>query len=279
MPLLWTARRTRSAALLGVVVSLAAVALWSVLLFARRSVVEPAAKIIHSAPGPELSDSFGDGTPDLLRLTTEADRRAFRTWFTFIAESRFFTAANNPQVQDCAGLLRLAYRSALQAHDANWAAGLNLTSAPDSPPVQQYRAPFTPAGATLFRVRAGQFQAGDLRDGTFAEFADANTLRRYNTYLVGRDMRRAKPGDLLFYRQHGQTSPYHAMIFLGRSQFSPEADLYVVYHTGPVAGRPGEIRRPTLRELYAHPDARWHPVPENRAFLGVYRWNILRGAD
>ena len=55
------------------------------------------------------------------------------------------------------------------------------------------------------------------------------------------------------------------------------AEPGVVYHTGTDRGRPGEIRRVTLAELLDHPDARWRPISANPNFLGVYRWNILRG--
>ncbi len=66
------------------------------------------------------------------------------------------------------------------------------------------------------------------------------------------------------------------MIFIGRSQVEPGPEQYLVYHTGPQGKSPGEIRRLTLSELMNFPDARWRPVASNPAFLGVYRWNILR---
>ena len=37
-------------------------------------------------PAPAWSNSFGDGTPDFLRLTDPADQAAFRQWFTLIAD-------------------------------------------------------------------------------------------------------------------------------------------------------------------------------------------------
>ena len=93
----------------------------------------------------------------------------------------------------------------------------------------------------------------------------------------------ARPGDLIFYRQLDQNSPYdvpgttqyhspfHSMIFCGEDG--------VVYHTGPIHRGKGEMRRLLLNDLMHHPDARWHPLPENANFLGVYRWNILRQGD
>jgi uncharacterized protein YfaT (DUF1175 family) len=65
----------------------------------------------------------------------------------------------------------------------------------------------------------------------------------------------------------------------------------VVYDTGPdqsphgrrpVRGDPdhgkaGELRRVALSELLDHPQPQWRPLAANPNFLGVYRWNILRG--
>jgi len=120
-----------------------------------------------------------------------------------------------------------------------------------------------------------ELQAADLATA-FAQFADAKTLQLRNTYFVTRDAARAQPGDLFFYRQDNDHMPFHSMIYLGRSQFVRTPDRYLVYHTGPDANGPGEIRRPTLDELRRFPDADWRPLPDNPRFLGVYRWNILR---
>jgi len=228
----------------------------------------------------DVSDSIGDGTPDFLRLHDPADRAAFRRWFTLLAEARFYgNHALPPEIDDCAALLRYAYREALRQHDSTWAKTLALPLAPSSDNVRQYQYPYTPLGAGLFRVREGSFSPGDLNGGAFAQFADAKTLWRHNSYLVGRDINCARPGDLLFFRQEGHELPFHAMIFLGPSQIEPAREALVIYHTGPIGKSPGEIRRPTLAQLLNFPDPRWRPVPSNPGFLGVYRWNILRGAD
>ncbi len=230
---------------------------------------------------PDFGDAVGDGTPDFLRLHDPADRLAFRGWFTLLAESQYYRGKNAaPEVDDCAALLRFAYREALREHDAEWAHAVALPASPSAGDIRQYRYPYTPLGAALFRVRDGSFAADDLHDGAFAEFADAATLWRRNTFSVGRSLTRARPGDLLFFRQDtAARMPFHAMIFLGRSQIEPGTEQFVVYHTGPNGSSPGEIKRLSLAELLNYPDARWRPVASNPAFLGVYRWNILRGGE
>jgi uncharacterized protein len=234
----------------------------------------------RQADAPDTSDRFGDGTPEFLRLDTEEDRRAFRHWFTFLAESQYYRQPKRlpHEITDCAALLRFAYRDALREHDGAWASELDLDSVPSEASVRKFTYPRTPLGAGLFRVRAGPFAAPDLSDGAFAQFADAHTLQQFNTYFVTRDISRALPGDLLFYRQLEQNLPFHAMLYLGRGNFEASGS-WIVYHTGPLDGGPGEIRRPTVEELLRHPSPRWRPNVGNRNFLGVYRWNILRESD
>jgi uncharacterized protein len=228
------------------------------------------------------SDTYADGTPDFLRLHTTQDREAFRAWFTTIAEHQADQPTQlSPEINDCAALLRYAYREALHLHDETWLSSHTLQSA--APSIRQYAYPQTPLGANLFRIRPGPFLPADLNNGTFAQFADAQTLMQHSTYLVGRDLRLARPGDLIFYRQLDQDSPYdvpgtpryhspfHSMIFCGEKG--------VVYHTGPMKRSKGEMRRLLLSDLLHHPDARWRPLKENENFLGVYRWNILREGD
>ena len=70
----------------------------------------------------DASDAIGDGTPDFLRLHDPADRAAFRRWFTLLAESQYYRGKKLPaEIDDCAALLRFAYREALREHNAAWA--------------------------------------------------------------------------------------------------------------------------------------------------------------
>ena len=50
----------------------------------------------------------------------------------------------------------------------------------------------------------------------------------------------------------------------------------VIYHTGPEGDDPGELRQLSLEELLHFPQPEWRPMASNPAFLGVYRWNILK---
>ncbi len=248
---------------------------------AKLSVTSPAFEPISATIRTTLdaSDSEGDGTPDFLRLHDASDRAAFRRWFTLLAEAEYYRRRSSDEVNDCAALLRYSYREALRRHDSAWAKSAMLPATAVAGDIRQYQYPYTPLGAGLFRVRDGSFAADDLNNGAFTQFADAKTLWQHNSYFVGRDVARARPGDLLFFRQEGHDLPFHAMIYLGPSQIDIGREPLVVYHTGPIGKSAGEIRRPTLSQLLNFPDPRWRPVPSNPSFLGVYRWNILRGAD
>jgi uncharacterized protein YfaT (DUF1175 family) len=232
------------------------------------------AVLARTRPVADWGDRFGDGTPDFLRLTDPADQAAFRRWFTLIAEYQTVRppATVPPEIADCASLLRYSYREALKRHDENWlqASGTEIPAAPGE--IRAWNYPHSPLGAAIFRVRPGAFEPGDLSNGAFAQFADAKTLVQRNAYFVSRDVREALPGDLLFYRQFGQSSPWHSMIVI-RSGAGAE----VVYDTGPDHQQPGELRRVLLSELLDHPQPQWRPLAGNPNFLGVYRWNILRG--
>ena len=243
-------------------------------------------RIVPAGSPRDFLDRFTDGTPDFLRLDSPSDQVAFRRWFTLIAEYQALRPPESipTEINDCAALLRYAYRNALRNHDPGWIHDSQILPPTALPTIEKYQYPFTPLGPSLFRVREGAFQHSDLKDGTFAEFADAKTLKMFNTYFVSRNVHAARPGDILFYRQLEQNSPFHSMVFVGRSQWVQDsgpqnADDVVVYHTGPIGKGRGEMRRMSLAELQGFPSPRWRPVPGNDNFLGVFRWNILRGNE
>jgi uncharacterized protein YfaT (DUF1175 family) len=235
---------------------------------------------VRAAARPDASwtdrswtDTYGDGTPDFMRLTDPADQAAFRRWFTAIAEFEAVRprAEVPAEIVDCASLVRYAYREALKRHNEAWFAttGVEVAALPGE--IRAWHYPETPLGAGLFRVRPGSFARADAGDQAFAQFADAKNLVERNAYRVGRDVREAQAGDLLFYRQFGQSSPWHSMIVTRTG-----SSAGVVYDTGTDHGRAGQLRRVAMAELLTHPEAQWRPVAANPNFLGVYRWNILR---
>jgi len=234
------------------------------------------------------SDSDEDGIPDAAELHSFDDRSNFRRWFTYIAEMQFyeFAPAWTEEQRDCAGLVRFAWREALRRHDRLWFQAMGATYegfeavAPD---VKSISLEKNPLGEKLFRTEFGSFSEGDLTNGRFSEFADARTLKNYNTVFLTRDRRqgenvnRLEPGDLLFFHQPWvQKYPYHVMIFLGEaSQASERANDWVVYHTGSSPDNKGEMKKVRLSVLDHHPNPRWRPVASNRNFLGFYRLKIL----
>jgi uncharacterized protein YfaT (DUF1175 family) len=227
-------------------------------------------------------DADDDGLPDRAELSSYGDRENFRRWFTALAETQFYELSRqwNAEQRDCAGLVRFSWREALRTHDRAWVqrmgGGAYDAIAPD---VQRARTLERGVlGERLFRTRSGAFQESDLSDHTFSDFADARTLKEYNTEFVSRDRRRAESGDLIFFHQPwAQQYPYHVMVFLGAARESAEgASDWVVYHTGTSPDGRGTIKKVRLAVLDEHPDKRWRPVESNRNFLGFYRLKILR---
>lgn len=212
-----------------------------------------------------LSLLLHTGVTAQIRLATEADRAAFRSWFVLLADAQFAQPA--PEVIDCAALVRFAFREALRPHNSDWWRRLGLPPTPSFPDVKsapQPRGDLWP----LFRVSAGELPR-------YAEFADARTIINLNTRAIGRDTDALVPGDLLYFRQPEQRQPDHLMVFIGRSLFEPAGDDWVVYHTGPIDGKAGEIRKVRLADLQKHPSPRWRPTPANPAFTGVFRLTLL----
>lgn len=200
-----------------------------------------------------------------VRLADESDRAAFRAWFVLLADAQFERPTDD--VTDCAGLVRHAMREALRPHTPEWVRQLGLPFAPQFAEVRS--APRAVNNSLpLFQVTPGP-------SPTFAEFADAKTLIRLNARSLGRNPRALRSGDLLYFHQPGQHEPDHLMVFVGRSLFEPDGDDWIVYHTGPLDGGPGEVRKVRLSTLMQHPSPRWRPVMANPNFVGVYRLGIL----
>jgi hypothetical protein len=233
----------------------------------------------NSAPVVGSIDEDADGIPDAAELHTFNDRENFRRWFTGIAEAQFYEATKewNAEQRDCSGLVRFGWREALRAHDRKWLARMGPSYEAFAPDVRAYTLERGPLGEKIFRTTFGAFRETDLKDATFSEFADARTLKEFNTVFVGRDRGAAEAGDLLFFHQPwARKYPYHVMLFLGAARVdSKGANDWVVYHTGAAAGDGGTVKKVRLAVLDHHPDPRWRPVQSNRNFLGFYRPKIL----
>jgi hypothetical protein len=236
----------------------------------------PSPKVAKPAP---LGDADADGLPDGAELRSSNDRDNFRAWFTYIAERQFYELSDvwNKDQRDCSGLVRFAWREALRRHDRAWLQRMGAGYAALAPDVS-YDLEKGLLGEKLFRARAGAFQADDLNNGAFNEFADAATLKQFNAAPLGRDARQAKPGDLLFYFQaFSQKYPHHVMVFLGAARDDNQgAGDWVVYHTGGSAQDAGEVRKVRLSTLARHPNPHWRPVASNPRFLGFFRLKILQ---
>ena len=224
-------------------------------------------------------DADKDGVPDAAELTTYADRESFRRWFTLIAEMQFYRLSDqwNPEQRDCAGLVRFAWREALRRHDRLWFQKMGPGYEAIAPDVTTSEAEGRLLGDKLFRTSFGKYEPGDEAGRSFSEFADARTLKNFNTVFISRDRRQAQAGDLLFFYQPWvQKYPYHIMIYLGDQSVAPGgARDWVVYHTGSSPTGEGTVKKVALSVLDHHPDARWRPVESNRNFIGFYRLKIL----
>jgi uncharacterized protein YfaT (DUF1175 family) len=226
-----------------------------------------------------FNDSDQDGIPDGAELHSFADRENFRRWFTGIAEMQFYQLSDqwNADQRDCAGLVRFSWREALRTHDRLWFQRMGPGYEGLAPDVRAYDLESGPLGDHLFRTAYGSFKDSDLTGETFSEFADARTLKNFNTVFISRDRRQAEPGDLLFFYQPWvQKMPYHVMIFLGKPRVAAEgAADWVVYHTGARPEDGGTVKKVRLAVLDEHPDKRWRPRLNNPNFVGFYRLKIL----
>lgn len=259
----------------------------------RRSATTPAraAPPVHASAAPDESaapvvvtsrgaDADRDGIPDIAELHTFNDRENFRRWFTGIAEMQFYRVSDawNAEQRDCSGLVRFAWREALRRHDRTWFNKMgDAFHEPFAPDVKAHTLERGPVGGKIFRTSHGLFRESDLADGTLSEFADARTLKDFNSSFVSRDPAEARPGDLIFFHQPWvQKYPYHVMVYIGRARVADEgASDWVVYHTGISPTDAGEVRKVRLAALARHPDPRWRPLAHNRNFLGFYRINMI----
>jgi uncharacterized protein len=195
----------------------------------------------------------------------EGDREAFRAWFVAILEQQLEgpSPAWEPAQRDCAGILRFAFREAWGPHTEAWRDRVGFAV----PPVASDPSP----------LLAGPWRRAFPTPEGWNPFAKGAFLRDYACVKLGRDMVDARPGDVIFFARGGARSqPDHAMALVRPGD---HGQPMLLYHTGPETTggtkSEGEVRRVSLDELLHHPDPEFRPLPENPAFLGVYRWKVL----
>ncbi len=182
---------------------------------------------------------------------TPAQSRTFRAWMVRIISAQFSQITPRWQQRDCAGLVRFAVAESLRAHDVRWQRANGLGPAP------------LPPELTLTLAQQSLRHRWKRADGHYAAYASAQEMVQGNTRWCGQDCNQAERGDLLFF---DQGDVQHLMVWMG---------AYIAYHTGSVYPDDNGLRAVTLRDLQRWTDTRWHPVPGNPNFAGVFRLNFL----
>ncbi|HNE08773.1 MAG TPA: DUF1175 family protein, partial [Leptospiraceae bacterium] len=144
-----------------------------------------------------ISDADEDGFPDAVELSHEDEIR-FRNWFVRIAEAQFIKPNSfwNPNERDCAGLIRYSFREAFKKHDENWYKQSGFSLDKNLPDITSYHYPDIPIlGIRIFKQKKGD--SLDLE--SFGTFANAETLFRWNTVFISKNIVESKKGDLLFF--------------------------------------------------------------------------------
>ncbi|WP_445372111.1 DUF1175 family protein [Methylomonas sp. HW2-6] len=214
---------------------------------------------------PKREGEAEDSAEELGYLPPQ-DTEALRESVTNVAllQARKLSPLWEPKQRDCAGLVRFAYRTALEPRDAARSAKLGIPNKLKLPAVSEQARKLLPGYPQIWQT--------GLNNGAarYGHFADAETLIGYNFRLKSRDLAAAQSGDLLVYQKPLiNDEPYHLMLFA-----AGRAENLTVYHNG-AQGSEGQVRVVRVAELLQSPDPIWIPRPENPYFLGVYEWNRL----
>jgi uncharacterized protein len=225
---------------------------------------------VRAWPGFRQSLSIAPLKSDTnVSLLGEGDRDAFRTWFVAILEQQLDrpSPAWEGAQRDCAGLMRFAFHEAWGPHTEAWRDRMGF--------------PNSPVASDPNPALAGPWRNAFPTPEGWNPFAKGSILRTQSCILLGRDVAEARPGDLVFFTRVGvHSQPDHVMAFV-----RPDSDgqPVLLYNTGPensgASAKEGEMRRVRLDELMHHPDPEFRPLPENPAFLGVFRWKVLCSAS
>jgi len=178
--------------------------------------------------------------------------RALRAWIVRIAVEQIRRGPTPRWThRDCAGFVRFAIAEALAEHDARWqrAMGLGSPLPPDLIPEE---------------TRQALRHRWKRPDGSEGAYVSAIGLIQENSVWVSRDVRQARPADLLFFDQGAEQ---HLMLWTGRE---------AVYHNGSMpTPRDNGLRKATLASLLQWNDTRWRPELGNPNFVGVFSLAFL----
>lgn len=208
----------------------------------------------------------GEGNEELGYLMPQ-DEMALRQAVSDVAllQAQKVSPLWEPKQRDCAGLVRFAYRTALEARDARRTAKLGIPAKLNLPPLSDQARSLFPDFPQIWQTGQSEKQPH------YGYFADAETLVSYNFRLKSRQLQSARSGDLLVYqRPMDYDEPYHLMLFA-----SGRRENLAVYHNG-AQGAEAQVRVVRIAELLESPDPLWIPSTENPYFLGVFEWNRLR---
>lgn len=214
---------------------------------------------------PKREGEAEDGAAELGYLPPQ-DADALRQVVTDVAllQARKLSPLWEPKQRDCAGLVRFAYRTALEPRDAARTAKLGVPAKLKLPPLSEQARKAIPDYPQIWQTGLSNGQP------RYGHFADAETLIGYNFRLKSRDLAAARSGDLLVYQKPLiNDEPYHLMLFA-----AGHPQNLAVYHNG-AQGDEAQVRVVSVAELLQSPDPVWIPRPENPYFLGVYEWNRL----
>jgi uncharacterized protein len=227
------------------------------------SEMPPEVKAYKQKGEPKLHSDEGGSA-----FLSPGDEKAVRETVTRLAllQARRMSPRWEKRQWDCSGLVRFAYREALEIGSSQEKQKLGVPDALHLPAVSELSKRSFPQYPQIWQV-------GFESDGRprFGAFADAETLLGFNFRKKARDPAVARNGDLLVFQKNMESDqPYHLMIFV-----EDRPGNLVVYHNG-ASGNEAEVRVVRVSDLMESPDPLWIPSAENPHFLGVYEWNRLR---
>ena len=183
-------------------------------------------------------------------LDSSSDRVAFRRWFSFLAESRYYARRTSRETPDAPALIRWSFKQALTDHGPAWSRVTELPILPHMPSVRQ-------------------------QPDQKLTLADRDIPR---SHFVSRDLTDARPGDILRFRN--TDAPASLMVYIGASQIVPSHALWVIYLAGPPRdGQALRVHRLRLETLLDDPCSDWRPLTDNPCFLGIWRFDLLGDDD